>query len=399
MQYIPNAFGNKDMNLDKAIKLLYSPRYTNISQDPALRTRLASPANNRSYLYGKHERQCQTSHFHSKNCSKVKDFDLAELQSTAFQYMVLQKPQVELGAAIEGKPIRASFFPSAKMPQELQAAFDESKEFRKLMHAPDKKIELQAAKKKVMDSSFDQRMLTTILTEEEEQDLQKAMTMNERQSETIYNQEAILQRYSKDKNIKVILSSIQRRGETGFLKQKEPMKSHVNQTASKVSSGHTSQVKNPVSRKVIDVAKKRAPGESPRNSMVGDEFSPLNSDAGNGLETYGPTYEADAANRTRRDRAAARGAQRSPSNPNNSKDRISLSKDQSHDQDETSHIVLVSAEKVDQQSSLKFAPKLPKLLDFGPLNNVDLINSQGDSRSPSPDYTFKNNMVVTDGSR
>ena len=38
------------------------------------------------------------------------------------------------------------------------------------MHAPDKKIELQAAKKKVFDNSFDQRMLTTILTEEDEHD-------------------------------------------------------------------------------------------------------------------------------------------------------------------------------------------------------------------------------------
>lgn len=116
VQYIPNKFGNKDMNLDKAIKLLYSPRYTNISQDPALRTRVGSPVSNQSYLYGRHERQCQTSHYHSKQCSKVKDFDLAELQSAAFQYMVLQKPQVELGAAIEGNQIRASFFPSAKMP-------------------------------------------------------------------------------------------------------------------------------------------------------------------------------------------------------------------------------------------------------------------------------------------
>ena len=122
------------------------------------------------------------------------------------------------------------------------------------------------------------------------------------------------------------------------------MKSHVNQTASKVSSGHTSQIRVPAQRKVIDVVKKNVRGESPRNSMAGDEFSPLNSDAGNGIETYGPTYEPEAASKTKK----AHGRQRSPSNENNSKDGKSLSKDRSDDQDETSHIVLVSAEKVDQ---------------------------------------------------
>ena len=33
---------------------------------------------------------------HSKECSKVKDIDLAKLQSVAFQFMVVQKPDLDL---------------------------------------------------------------------------------------------------------------------------------------------------------------------------------------------------------------------------------------------------------------------------------------------------------------
>ena len=47
------------------------------------------------YVYGKYfQKQCQRSHNHSKTCSKVKDKDLADLQSKAFKFMILQKPKV-----------------------------------------------------------------------------------------------------------------------------------------------------------------------------------------------------------------------------------------------------------------------------------------------------------------
>ena len=64
------------------------------------------------YVYGKYfQKQCQRSHNHSKTCSKVKDIDLADLQSKAFKFMILQKPKVSkqtthLGV---GKPYQASF--------------------------------------------------------------------------------------------------------------------------------------------------------------------------------------------------------------------------------------------------------------------------------------------------
>jgi hypothetical protein len=67
-----------------------------------------------SYLYGKQRQNCGK-HCHSKYCSKHKDIDLAALQSEAFQFMVLQKPAMEIGAIIPDAPLRASFYPTCTM--------------------------------------------------------------------------------------------------------------------------------------------------------------------------------------------------------------------------------------------------------------------------------------------
>ena len=54
--------------------------------------------------------------------------------------MILQKPKVELGAHIEGQPLRASFFPHSIMSQELKASIEEVEKVRKLKDADDHKI-------------------------------------------------------------------------------------------------------------------------------------------------------------------------------------------------------------------------------------------------------------------
>jgi len=74
------------------------------------------------YVYGKYfQRKCQRLHNHSKTCSKVKDIDLADLQSKAFKFMILQKPKVSKQAThlSGGKAYQASFLPDNKMPDEL----------------------------------------------------------------------------------------------------------------------------------------------------------------------------------------------------------------------------------------------------------------------------------------
>lgn len=69
------------------------------------------------YLYGSQSKACKENHLHGRTCSKNKNVDLAELQSTAFKYLILQKPKESkpivpprLGI-VEPKKCQASFFP------------------------------------------------------------------------------------------------------------------------------------------------------------------------------------------------------------------------------------------------------------------------------------------------
>lgn len=77
------------------------------------------------FLYGRHLKDCRENHLHGRTCTKNKLIDIAELQSKAFKYLILQKPK-------ESKPIvpkrlqvedkrkcEASFFPAHRMPREL----------------------------------------------------------------------------------------------------------------------------------------------------------------------------------------------------------------------------------------------------------------------------------------
>ena len=70
----------------------------------------------------------------------MRDIDLADLQSKAFKFMILQKPKVSKPATHTGgsKPYQASFLPDNKIPEELQRAFDQNNEFRQLMQIPDR---------------------------------------------------------------------------------------------------------------------------------------------------------------------------------------------------------------------------------------------------------------------
>lgn len=79
------------------------------------------------YLYGNHQERCKTAHMHSKNCSKEREFDLADLQTKAFKYMVLQQPKETQQKSLLNKKIcQASFLPNTGIPKELQDAFDEA---------------------------------------------------------------------------------------------------------------------------------------------------------------------------------------------------------------------------------------------------------------------------------
>ena len=42
------------------------------------------------FLYGDHLKDCMENHLHGRNCTKKKLVDIAELQSKAFKYMILQ---------------------------------------------------------------------------------------------------------------------------------------------------------------------------------------------------------------------------------------------------------------------------------------------------------------------
>ena len=69
------------MNIDAAIKSIYKPKYTNIAENPDLRSKFGvkdekEPVD--SFLYGKQNHKCEA-HCHSKYCSKLKDIDLAEI--------------------------------------------------------------------------------------------------------------------------------------------------------------------------------------------------------------------------------------------------------------------------------------------------------------------------------
>lgn len=76
-----------------------------------------------------------------KSCLHGKDVDLAELQSKAFKFMVLQRPKVNKATSHlpnTGRICQASFLPRNTLPEELQNAFEYNKVFRQLMQVPDK---------------------------------------------------------------------------------------------------------------------------------------------------------------------------------------------------------------------------------------------------------------------
>lgn len=58
IQYIPNSFGKNKMNIDSAIKSIYKPKYTNISDKKELRPKFGQKVgkylnDGKSFLYGR----------------------------------------------------------------------------------------------------------------------------------------------------------------------------------------------------------------------------------------------------------------------------------------------------------------------------------------------------------
>lgn len=93
IQYIPNAIGRQDVDMDKAIRSLYKRKATNISASPEKRPKFGQRHSNSveaqprlqfddydrklnfqdvsGFLYGQQKRTCYGSHSHSRECSKV----------------------------------------------------------------------------------------------------------------------------------------------------------------------------------------------------------------------------------------------------------------------------------------------------------------------------------------
>jgi hypothetical protein len=103
VQYVPKKFGHEHLDIDSAIRKLYRLNVNNISpsaprpkfgsldttstgNDVKLQTKFEKV---KGFMYGPQARRCLSNHVHSRECSKVKDIDLASLQTLAFQFMLL----------------------------------------------------------------------------------------------------------------------------------------------------------------------------------------------------------------------------------------------------------------------------------------------------------------------
>ena len=152
VQYVPKKLGNEHIDLDAAIKSLYTLKMNNIS--PASpRPKFGSQSTNtgndiklntrfdkvKGFIYGPQGRKCQHEHVHSRECSKIKDIDIAKVQTLAFQFMLLQKPEFAKGVASED--LQASFFPAqSKLSKELAAAYKDIEMLRHMSTMSDIKI-------------------------------------------------------------------------------------------------------------------------------------------------------------------------------------------------------------------------------------------------------------------
>lgn len=124
VQYVPKKLGNEHVDLDSAIKSLYTLKMNNISPTsprPKFGSQFTTNSGNemklstrfdkvKGFIYGPQGSKCQHKHVHSRECSKIKDIDIAQVQTLAFQFMLLQKPEFAKGVASED--LQASFFPA-----------------------------------------------------------------------------------------------------------------------------------------------------------------------------------------------------------------------------------------------------------------------------------------------
>jgi len=83
-----------------------------------------------------HEK-CLQEHSHARNSVKSKEMDLALVQSKAFRYMVLEKPEYEPTGFVEGSSWRPSFFPRSVVPDELKLKIKAHKILRDKIHVPE----------------------------------------------------------------------------------------------------------------------------------------------------------------------------------------------------------------------------------------------------------------------
>jgi hypothetical protein len=90
-----------------------------------------------SRRFHKAQEKCLQEHNHARNSHKNKEMDLALIQSKAFRYLVLEKPENEPTGFVDGVPWRPSFFPRCVLPEELKQKIKAHKILRDKIHIPE----------------------------------------------------------------------------------------------------------------------------------------------------------------------------------------------------------------------------------------------------------------------
>ena len=94
-----------------------------------------------SKRFHKATEKCLQEHSHARHSIKSKEMDLALVQSKAFRYLVLEKPEHEPTGFVEGAAWRPSFFPRSVLPDELKLKIKAHKILRDKIHIPEPVIQ------------------------------------------------------------------------------------------------------------------------------------------------------------------------------------------------------------------------------------------------------------------
>ncbi|TNV85997.1 hypothetical protein FGO68_gene6131 [Halteria grandinella] len=145
VQYVPKQKKHTESQVEQAPNSLYFSLFSQDSVSNNLQKSLqnAPPKLNYHIASGQilaqsvtSENRCHSSHLMARQCAKLKEVDVAELQSQAFKYqqVLLTNNKKESG----GHVTRASFFPASEVPTELVQIMQDKNDFRKLLDMHDR---------------------------------------------------------------------------------------------------------------------------------------------------------------------------------------------------------------------------------------------------------------------